>query len=80
MEPPQSVPIPTAARLAAIAAPLPALDPPGSRPRSNGFLVSSLSEEKENQEVVKSGSVVLPRITAPASRSLRTVTASCSGV
>jgi hypothetical protein len=58
---------------------VPALDPPGSRARSNGFFVSSLSDEYENHEVAKSGSVVLPRITAPASRSLRTVTASRAG-
>ena len=30
-EPPQSVPSPTVAKLAAIAAPVPELDPPGSR-------------------------------------------------
>jgi hypothetical protein len=44
-DPPQSVPRPTAQRLAATAAPVPELEPPGSRPGSYGFLVSSLSDE-----------------------------------
>ncbi len=34
IEPPQSVPSPTAPKLAAIAAPVPALEPPGSRSRA----------------------------------------------
>src|SRR6478752_593557 len=80
MEPPQSVPMPTAPRFAATAEPVPALDPPGSWSSAYGFFVSSLSDEYENHDVAKSGSVVLARMTAPASRNLRTMTASRSGV
>jgi hypothetical protein len=42
--------------------------------------VVSLTDENENHEVAKSGRVVLARMIAPASRSLRTTTASVSGV
>ena len=45
IEPPQSVPRPTAARLAATAAPVPETDPPGSRLVSYGLRVSLVSEE-----------------------------------
>src|SRR6478672_11983048 len=65
IEPPQSVPTPIVARLAAIDAPVPALEPPGSWSSAYGFLVSPLTDEYENHELAKSGSVVLPRITAP---------------
>src|SRR4051794_22064028 len=80
IEPPQSVPMPTAPRLAATAAPVPALEPPGSWSSAYGFFVSLLTDEYENHDVAKSGSVVFARMIAPASRSLRTMTASRSGV
>src|SRR6478609_3850710 len=59
IEPPQSVPSPAAARLAATAAPVPALEPPGSRSRSWGLRVSPVFDEYENHDVAQSGSAVL---------------------
>src|SRR3954447_5292523 len=79
IEPPQSVPMPTVPRFAATAAAVPALDPPGSCSSAYGFFVSLLTDENENHDVAKSGSVVLARMIAPASRSLRTMTASWAG-
>src|SRR5919199_5831704 len=51
IDPPQSVPIPTAPRFAATAVPVPALEPPGSRSSAYGFFVSWLTEENENHDV-----------------------------
>jgi hypothetical protein len=45
IEPPVSSPMPTVARLTAMAAAVPALEPPGSRVRSYGFRVSPVAEE-----------------------------------
>ena len=45
IEPPQSVPRPIAARLAATAAPVPELEPPASRLVSYGLRVSLVSDE-----------------------------------
>src|SRR5919198_6636292 len=53
-EPPQSVPMPMAARFAATAAPLPELEPPGSRFASYELRVSVVSEEYENHDVAQS--------------------------
>ena len=44
IDPPVSVPSPTAAKAAAIAAPVPPLDPAGVRRRSYGFRVIPLRE------------------------------------
>src|SRR3954462_15545128 len=71
MDPPQSVPSPTVARFAATAAPVPELEPPGSRFGSYGLRVSVVSDEYENQDVAQSGSVVLASTMAPASRNRR---------
>src|SRR3954453_23336821 len=60
MDPPQSVPSPTVAKFAATAAPVPELEPPGSRFGSYGLRVSVVIDEYENHDVAQSGSVVLP--------------------
>src|SRR5258706_15439434 len=81
IEPSVSVPTATAARLAAIAAPEPALEPLVLRSSAYGFLVSpprALQPEVERVERILAHSLklVLPRITAPASRNLPTRKAS----
>ena len=60
-------------RLATVAGQL----PPGVRPMSQGFLVAPNVSDSVNGQIHNSGTDVLPRITAPASRSLRTTSASC---
>ena len=77
MLPSVSVPMPTAARLAAIAVPVPALEPQGLRSSAYGFLVCpprALQPEVERVERMFAHSLrlVLPRITAPAARSRAT--------
>src|SRR5262249_42419199 len=67
---------PAAARFAATAAPVPPLDPPGSRSSAYGFSVSPDTDEIPNHAVAQSGSDTLARITAPAARSLLTIAAS----
>src|SRR5258706_11583774 len=85
MEPSVSVPTPAAARLAAIAAPVPELDPEGLRSSAYGFLVcpprplQPLVEWVE-RKFAHSLRLVLPRITAPAARSRAAMKASLGGV
>src|SRR5688572_19404773 len=84
MLPSVSVPIPIAARLAAIAAPVPELDPHGLRSSTYGFFVCPPRElhpdvDRVERKLAHSLRLVLPRITAPAARSRRTMKASCTG-
>ena len=76
MEPPPSEPSATAARPAATAAADPPLLPPGVRPTSHGFRVAPNVSDSVNGQMHISGTMVLPRITAPAARSRRTTSAS----
>ncbi len=69
IEPPVSVPIPRGTWQAATAAADPPLDPPGTRPRSHGFAVGPNAECSVDEPIANSSMLVLPRITAPASRS-----------
>src|SRR5262245_7479213 len=81
IEPSVSVPTPTAARFAAIAAPVPELDPHGLRSRTYGLRVSPprllhpLTECVE-RKFAHSLRLVFPMITAPAARSRRAMNAS----
>src|SRR5437588_8412897 len=80
-EPSVSVPMPTAARLAAIADPVPELDPHALRSSTYGFFVSPPRPLQPLVECVErkfahSLRLVLPRITAPASRKRDTMKAS----
>src|SRR5271167_4860107 len=59
IDPPVSSPIPTSPKLAATPAAVPALEPPDSRSRAYGFLVWSVTDEKENQPAAKSHMLVL---------------------
>src|SRR5580704_16738749 len=54
MDPPVSSPIPTSPKFAATPAAVPALEPPGSRAGSYGFLVWPVRDEEENQPAAKS--------------------------
>src|SRR5690606_31503786 len=81
IEPSVSVPTVSAARLAAIAAPLPAEDPQVLRSSAYGFFVSPPTALQPLVELFErmfahSERLVLPRITAPASRSRATSGAS----
>src|SRR5205085_9106652 len=81
IEPSVSVPTPIAARLAAIAAPVPELDPHGLRSSAYGFLTCPprpLQPELEcvERKFAHSLRLVLPRITTPAARSRSTRNAS----
>src|SRR5579864_193126 len=78
MEPSVSVPMATAARLAAIAAPEPELDPEVFRSSAYGFLARPPRPLQPLVECVErkfahSLRLVLPRMTAPASRSRATM-------
>src|ERR1700689_3362324 len=79
MPPPVSSPIPTSPKFAATPAAVPALEPPGSRPRQYGFLVWPVIDEEENHPAAKSHIAVLARMIAPASLSFATTVASESG-
>src|SRR5262245_24835381 len=79
MDPQVSLPMPIAAKLAAIAAPVPPLEPPGFRRRSYGFFVCPPSELIVVMPEASSCIFDLAMITAPASRSLRTWNASSRG-
>src|SRR5688572_33107810 len=73
IEPSVSVPTPIAARLAAIALPVPELDPQGLRSSTYGFLVCPPRALQPLDDLVErmfahSLRFVLPRITAPAAR------------
>src|SRR5262249_12398244 len=76
MDPHVSDPMPAAAKLAATAAPVPPLDPPGLRVGSYGLRVCPPSELMVVMPRANSWGFVLPRMTTPASRSLRTWNAS----
>ena len=85
IEPSVSVPTPTAARFAAIAAPVPELDPDGLRSSAYGFFVCPPRPLQPLVECVErkfahSLRFVLPRITAPASRRRATMKASFGGL
>src|SRR5438105_4908717 len=85
IEPSVSVPTPTAARLAAIAEPVPDEDPQGLRSRMYGLCVCPPRPDQPLDDFVErkfahSLKFVLPRMTAPASRSFVTRAASCLGV
>ena len=84
MLPSVSVPTPNAARLAAIAVPVPELEPQGLRSSAYGFFVWPPRELQPDEELLErkfahSLRFVLPRITAPAPRSRVTRKASCFG-
>ena len=84
MLPSVSVPTPTVARLAAIALAVPELEPQALRSSTYGFLVSpprALQPEVEwtERKLAHSLRLVLPRITAPASRRRWTTKASLLG-
>src|SRR4051812_18285022 len=76
IDPHVSVPIPAAAKLAATAAPVPPLDPPGLRVGSYGLRVCPPAELIEVMPYASSWRFVLPRTTAPASRNFFTIHAS----
>src|SRR5215472_12845245 len=73
IEPSVSVPTPIAARLAAIAAPVPELEPHGLRSSAYGFFVCPPRPlqplvECVDRKLAHSLRFVLPRITTPAAR------------
>src|SRR3954469_25775362 len=76
IDPQVSEPQATAAKLAATAAPLPPLDPPGDRSGSYGLHVCPPIELIEVMPLASSCMLDLPRMTAPASRSFFTWKAS----
>src|SRR3954462_9964360 len=85
MEPSVSVPTPTAARLAAIAAPVPELEPHGLRSTAYGLRhcpPRPLQPETEcvERKFAHSDRLVLPMITAPAALSRATIAASRGAV
>src|SRR5690242_3347004 len=84
IDPSVSVPTPIAARFAAIAAPVPELEPHGLRSSTYGFLTCPPRALQPLLDFVErmfahSLRFVLPRITAPAARSRATTNASCAG-
>src|SRR5260370_27012129 len=84
IEPSVSVPTPTVARLAAIAAPVPELEPQGLRSSAYGFLhwpPRPLHPDTAwvERKLAHSEWFVFPRITAPAARSRPATAASRSG-
>ncbi len=84
MLPSVSVPIETAVKFAAAAAPDPELDPQGFRSMAYGLLhcpprPDQPLVEKNERKLAHSLRVVLPRMTAPAARSLAATVASCAG-
>ncbi len=80
IEPQVSLPHPTAAKLAAMAAPVPPLEPPGFRTRSYGFSVWPPSDAIVLIPAASSCRLDLPMNTAPASRSFLTWKASSGGM
>ena len=79
IEPQVSEPHPTVAKLAAIAAPVPPLEPPGHRVGSYGLRVCPPSELMLVMPAASSCKLDLPRIIAPASRSFFTTNPSRAG-
>lgn len=78
---PVSVPSPTAPKLAATAAAVPPLEPAGTRSRAEGLRVCPGSSELTVSIGLQANSAMfdLASMTAPASRSLRTMKASRGG-
>ena len=64
---------------AATAAALPPLEPPGVRSRSHGLRVAPYQSVSVKAIVISSGTLVLPTMTAPSSRSRATISASSRG-
>ncbi len=64
------------AKLAATAAALPPLEPPGTRLESRGFLVGPKAEFSVEEPMANSSRLALPTITAPAARNRATTVAS----
>src|SRR5262245_38456995 len=84
IDPSVSVPIATAHRLAATAAPEPALDPHGLRSSAYGLRVCPPralhpDDERVDRMFAHSDRFVLPSSTAPAARSFATTVASRAG-
>ena len=79
MDWPVSLPVPSTAKLAAMAAPVPPLDPPGVRVRSYGFSVCPPSELTDDPFSASSVWLALPMTMAPASRRRATTNASRGG-
>src|SRR5687767_6688097 len=84
MLPSVSVPTPMAPRLAAIAVPVPELDPHGLRSSTYGFFVWPPRElhpdvDRVERKLAHSLRLVFPRMTAPASRRRVTMKASVFG-
>src|SRR5688500_11025230 len=80
IEPPVSVPRLAVARPAATAAALPPELPPGTRVGSHGFFVGLNAEASVDEPMPNSSMFVLPRMIAPAPRSLLTTVASYGGI
>src|SRR5580658_392613 len=85
MEPSVSEPTATRARLAAMAAPEPELEPQGFRSRAKGFLVCpprplQPEEDRVERKFAHSLRLVLPRTIAPLARRRRTMKASRAGL
>src|SRR6185503_11266596 len=78
-DPPRSVPSASAIIPLASAAAPPPVDPPALFETSQGFLVRPNTSLNVLPPAANSGQLVLPRITAPASRSRRTTIASSAG-
>ena len=75
IEPPVSVPIAQGARPPATTAAEPPEEPPGTRSRSQGLRTGPKAEFSFEEPIANSSMLVLPRIGAPASISLRTAVA-----
>ncbi len=80
IEPQVSLPIPKAPKLAATAAPVPPLDPPGLRVGSYGLRVWPPKDATVVMPRASSCMLVLPRMIAPASRRRRTCVESSGGI
>ena len=78
IEPAPSDPIVAPASPAAATAPEPPEEPPGVRWRSHGLRVTPNVGDSVHGVIASSGTLVLPRITAPALRSRRTISASAA--
>jgi hypothetical protein len=76
IEPPVSVPIASGASNAASEADEPPPEPPGTRSRSHGLWVTPYAEFSVEEPIANSSMLVLPRMTMPASSSLRVTVAS----
>src|SRR5437867_8586844 len=75
-DPPVSVPSARSTAPAATAAAEPPEEPPGTRAGSIGFFEGPYAECSVEEPIANSSQLVLPAMTAPASRSRRTAVAS----